>query len=89
MRTPAILRVLAADCCSATTISACSRSRPVGAPSSQSIVMSKIAAELLLQLEGLVDQLLAAGEVLAGRDDGERSLALEQSLLGKDRHVPC
>jgi hypothetical protein len=40
--------------------------------------------ELVLQLERLDDQLLAAGEVLAGGDDRKRLLALEQGLVGMD-----
>ena len=40
--------------------------------------------ELVLQLQRLDDQLLAAGEVLAGGDHRERLLALEQGLVGMD-----
>src|ERR1700684_1469857 len=42
MRTPACLNLLPAECCMRTIISACSRSLPAGAPSSQSQVTSKM-----------------------------------------------
>src|SRR5262249_7793576 len=42
MRAPDIRRALASERSSRTTSSACSRSRPVGAPSSRSIVMSNV-----------------------------------------------
>ena len=40
--------------------------------------------EPVLQLERLDDQLLAAGEMLAGRNDRERFFAPEQGLVGMD-----
>ena len=47
-------------------------------------VMSKIGPSFVLQLQRLRDQLLAAGEVLAGGDDRERLLAGEQGVVGMD-----
>ena len=44
------------------------------------------AAHLMLELEGLLDALLRAREVLAGGDDGHRRFALEERLVRMSGH---
>jgi len=74
--------LLAAEFNTRTIISACSRSCPAAAPSSQSQVSVEDRAEGVLQRKRLENEFFAARKMLAAGNDRKRFFSAEKGLIG-------